>query len=229
MTPETGTALIILAAFVLPGFVTIALMERTYAVAVRDRSSLELLLLALYYSAISYAVVGLATWPFGLSVADVSDALQEGRISTIASAGVVIVFLLPALIATAARLWSGWSRRDRWLAKVGIKSVHSVGTGWDFFFRQLRPVFVVASLRDGAMVAGYYGPKSFATYSADGHDLFLEERWTLDDNGWFGAPAGGGLWVSGADVVRLAVYDAEYEPENPAVPPEQASASVVDA
>jgi len=39
MTPQTGTALLILAVFVLPGFVTLLLRERMFAVAAKILSS----------------------------------------------------------------------------------------------------------------------------------------------------------------------------------------------
>ncbi len=56
MTPETGTALLILAVFVLPGFVTLLLRERMFAVRGED-TQFERLLNALYYSALIYAIV----------------------------------------------------------------------------------------------------------------------------------------------------------------------------
>ena len=55
MAPETGTALLILAVFVLPGFVTLLLRERMFAVRGED-TPFERLLNALYYSALVYAV-----------------------------------------------------------------------------------------------------------------------------------------------------------------------------
>jgi hypothetical protein len=52
---------------VLPGFVAVLVAERTYEVPVRQRTPFELLLLTAYYSVISYGVVAVASWPFGLS------------------------------------------------------------------------------------------------------------------------------------------------------------------
>jgi len=58
-TPATGTALLILVAFVLPGFVTLLISERTHVV--RDTSNTsERILLALYYSVLCYALLALS-------------------------------------------------------------------------------------------------------------------------------------------------------------------------
>lgn len=228
MAPQTGTALIVLVAFVLPGFVTLAFVERTYAVPVRDRSPLELVLLALYYSAISYGIAGLVAWPLDLTLDDVRGSLQDGSVGVIAAAGIVVVFLLPALIATVSRVWTTSRLRERLLSGAGVSAVHRIETGWDFYFRQRRPALVIATLRDGAKVGGFFGDMSFATYSVDGRDLFLEQRWSLDEGGWFDGPVEGddGVWVAGADVVWLALYDPFYDPQTTSAPtaPEPAPA-----
>jgi Family of unknown function (DUF6338) len=57
MAPATGTALLVPAAFVLPGFVALKYRERTYIVKADD-TPFERLLSALYYSFLSYLVLG---------------------------------------------------------------------------------------------------------------------------------------------------------------------------
>lgn len=59
MAPATGTALLVLVAFVLPGFVALWIGERTHVVPVRNRQPFELLLLATYYSVISWGIIAL--------------------------------------------------------------------------------------------------------------------------------------------------------------------------
>lgn len=70
MAPETGTALLVLVAFVLPGFVALLIGERTHVVPVRNRTPFELLLIATYYSVVCWGIIALASWPFGLDRAD---------------------------------------------------------------------------------------------------------------------------------------------------------------
>jgi hypothetical protein len=77
MAPQTGTALLIIAAFVLPGFVTLLMRERTYRVKGQD-SPFERLLNALYFSSIIYVVLGLDWVVGGLGRDDISS-LYAGR------------------------------------------------------------------------------------------------------------------------------------------------------
>ena len=69
---------------------------------------------------------------------------------------------------------------------------------------------VRVTFADGKRVLGYYGPKSFAAYSKDGGDLFLEKLYTPNDpdNQWFGAEVPGlsGLWIKAADAVCIEFY-----------------------
>jgi hypothetical protein len=53
VAPQTGTVILVLAAFVLPGFVTVLLRERTYRIRAGS-DPFELLLTALSYSAVIY-------------------------------------------------------------------------------------------------------------------------------------------------------------------------------
>lgn len=72
MTPDTGSALLIILVFVLPGFATLVLMQWTYQRRLRDRTPLELVLVSLLYSSITYLAVGIAVWPFGVQFSDVA-------------------------------------------------------------------------------------------------------------------------------------------------------------
>jgi hypothetical protein len=56
LTPSTGTAILVLGVFVLPGFVTSLLRERLFVIR-REQDGFSRLLLALFYSALVYAVV----------------------------------------------------------------------------------------------------------------------------------------------------------------------------
>ena len=57
MTPATGTALILLVAFVLPGFVVVLFQERTFKQA-EDLTPFDRLLRTVYYSVWCYLIFG---------------------------------------------------------------------------------------------------------------------------------------------------------------------------
>jgi hypothetical protein len=214
MAPQTGTALLLIAAFVLPGFVTVLLRERTYHVRA-GTDAFELLLTALYYSALinlTAAVAAVCAGVFtGLGTGEVS-ALYRGESTLAVYAGLAFVGvgLGPLVIALAGKRWadSGWRRAVQ--RKLKLDPTHATRSGWEHFFSQRRECLVRVTLDDGRLVGGFFGENSMAGYTRDGQDIFLEERWVLDEDGWFaGSPSDQtiGVYVPGAKIVSLEVYD----------------------
>jgi uncharacterized membrane protein len=208
VTPPTGTALLILVAFVLPGFVTLLISERTHAV--KDTSSaFERLLLALYYSVLTYAILALVAWLARYDRDDIRyiyrDEPSVGRILLFAFLAILVI---PSAIATVSRFWLVSPVRRRFIEKARINPSHQTPTAWDHFFEQKREAFIRATLTDGRVVGGYYGPGSFATYGEQARDLFIVVQWELDDDAWFVKPAEAsvGLWLPKESVVSFELY-----------------------
>jgi hypothetical protein len=209
VAPATGTALLVLVAFVLPGFVAVLIGERTHEVPVRHRSPFELLLLTGYYSVLTYGLVALITWPFGLSRETLRDWYREESLGRLGALGLVAIFVIPALLATFARIWMR-SRVRRWLlGRLNIHETHRISAAWDEFFRRGEAAFVRVVLTDHRIVGGLYGSQSFSGYADHGGDLLLEQAWVLDEDDWFEAPAAGstGLWIPGGTIVSMELYD----------------------
>ena len=209
VAPETGTALVVLAAFVLPGFVTLLISERTHTIKGED-TPFERLLGALYYSALIYSLVVGAGWLAGLSRDDIAQFTHgEWRLGEYVGAGVLGALLLPALIAYTGLRWRSSVRmRPRVLKALGVSPAHSTPSGWDHFFGLNEPALVRVTLSDGRVVGGYFGDASFAGYSDHHEDLFLERRWELDAESWFVRPAEAsiGVWIPSSSIVSFELY-----------------------
>ena len=137
MAPQTGTALLIIAVFVLPGFVTLLMRERTYRVKGQD-SPFERLLNALYFSSIIYVVLGLAWVVGGLGRDDISR-LYAGHdsVGVYLLLAVVGLFILPAVIAELGRRWQKSRELRPWfLKRAGIDRGHAVPAGWEQLFSE---------------------------------------------------------------------------------------------
>jgi Family of unknown function (DUF6338) len=216
MAPQTGTALILIAAFILPGFVTLLIRERIYWVRGQD-TPFERLLTALYYSSIIYVVLALLWLIDGRTREDVST-LYAGKApfgAYVLLAGVGL-FLLPLLIADLGRRWQRSEHlRPCVLRVAGIDPGHSVTAGWEQLFlesggpRQGRGLMLRVTLDDGRVIGGFFGEGSLAGYTAHGRDLFIEQRWSLDEDDWFDAPVEGswGIWIPGEQINAVEVYE----------------------
>lgn len=210
MAPTTGTALVIIVAFALPGFVTVLLQERTFKHA-DDPTPLDRLLRILYYSVWSYLLLAIVALIVDVGTKDVRELYEDYKSdpAELVWRGALLVLIPSLLIATTTRAWQG----SKWQAKVlgwlHINERHEEPTGWDFFFRQRHNVYVRIRLSNGGSVHGFYGAESFAAYSKDGGDLYLERLFVPGDENWFGSEAlhHRGVWVKGDEVVLVEFYD----------------------
>lgn len=116
--------------------------------------------------------------------------------------------VLPAAIAQIGVRWRNSGRRAGALKWLGISSAHGVRSGWDEFFGSGRPALVRATLSDGRVVGGYFGDRSLAGYTQESQDLYLEERWELDEEGWFSQPAPEslGVWLPEGSIASVELY-----------------------
>lgn len=214
MTPATGTALLILAVFVLPGFVTLLIRERTYTIP-SEQKPFERLLLALYYAALVYAIaIGIGAL-LGLDKSDIED-LYAGRkpLDDLIAAAVVVILVIPVIIAEAGRHWRLSRRREQVYGRLRISVAHDVDSGWNKAFSSSPDVmFVRVTTRDSRVIGGLYGPGSLAGYSEQAQDLYLAQRWELDDDDWFREAATGtlGLWVPKDSIASLEFYRVPSE------------------
>ncbi|MEA2409072.1 MAG: hypothetical protein QOE69_3191 [Thermoleophilaceae bacterium] len=216
MAPETGTAIVVLAVFVLPGFVTLLIRERTHAIKGED-TAFERLLGALYYSALIYSAAIGTGLLFGLARADLQEFADGGwSLVEYFGVGLLLTLVLPLTLAYLGLLWQRSSTvRPAVLKVLKVSAAHSTPSGWDHFFGQNSPALVRATLTDGRVVGGYFGDESFAGYSDHHEDLFLERRWELDKDAWFVRPAEQsiGVWVPSSSIVSFELYTAPDERE----------------
>jgi hypothetical protein len=215
VAPATGTALLLLVAFVLPGFVTILVKERIYEVPA-EQKPFERLLQTLYYSLLVYAVPGVVAVAVGAERDDFRR-LFAGDADPRVTAGIAVaaLLLLPLLVAYAGRRWMISSVRPRALERLKISVSHRTPSSWDYAWEDGEPCLVVATLRGGEVVGGYYGPKSHSGYGAQHRDLFLEERWevvTVDGATRLEPTTGSlGVWLAADDIVAVERYGVSDE------------------
>lgn len=210
--PATGTALLILVAFVLPGFVAVLLKERLYEVR-GEESTFDRLLTTVYYSLLIYllpaVLVSLLAAASLLNRADLEQFFKgESPLWLTGIMALVVLLALPVCAALAAWWWMSSRARERiYATSESLNPEHRTQTSWDFAFAHEQDLLLVVELKDGGRVAGYYGPRSHSGYGTRMRDVFLEERWDVSDtDGTISPPPEArpsvGVWID-ADEIRL--------------------------
>jgi hypothetical protein len=118
-------------------------------------------------------------------------------------------FLVPVMLA----LTVVWIRRSDWFRRwlKLLTRIDSRWSSWDVAFASLGPFFVRAKLKTGERVGGVFGERSFASAYPESQDVFVEEAWSLDEDGAPEEPLPGsrGLFFRQEDVEVLEFLEME--------------------
>ena len=107
------------------------------------------------------------------------------------------------LVATASILPTIWLYcRKRQFIKQHL--LRREPTAWDYYFSERKECFVLAHLKNGDLIAGYFGNASFVSASPDETSIYLETVYDVDENGQIGHR------VQNSDGVLLRGCDFEY-------------------
>ncbi|MDX8153301.1 DUF6338 family protein [Patulibacter brassicae] len=221
MVPQTGTALLVLFAFVMPGFVATLMRDRLFLTR-SVTGDLERILVALAYSATIYGVAAAAlaiTAPLtSFGTDDITTAWrgQSPFAVYVAAAGYVLL-LAPLVIAGASFRWHNSTTRGQVLKRLDVDPAHNTRSAWDHWFQRRERALIIVTLVDGEKTAGLFDANSMAGYTRDGQDLYLEKRWTLNEHGWFdqAVEQGYGVWIPANQIARIELYRPTEDDDEP--------------
>jgi hypothetical protein len=170
--PTTIGAVLVIVAFVIPGFVGSRVLS--FAHSRPESSDGRIILEAITFSCVNYSVLSwflVLTW----------DHNWYENPYILAACVFLVLFVSPVLLA----LLLAWLIDTKWGRKLRLSfgMAHPVPTAWDCFFRKSVPCWIVATMKDGKVIAGFYGPNSFASSFPAAQDLYLEKLCDLTPQG----------------------------------------------
>lgn len=191
---------------VLPGILSMKIFALIHPVERRNAGEqvLDALAFGMLNASVIFAALSLGP-SFGLG-RTISEFLQLIVMEPCAVFILVLVALViaPGLWAIGARGLLLRLARKGWI----LRPYHSA---FDAVFARGEPLFVVVHLRDGRRVAGLYGTESFAGLHPHSGHLYLEQLWSIDDQGRIGGPIPGskGVIVRPDDYIVVEIIAPE--------------------
>lgn len=161
-------------AFIVPGFIMSAVIAMF--LPQKQEQFQTLFLRFLTFSCLNYAV-----WSWLFYILQRTGFPKDHPYKTAAIWGGIIL-VSPIVIGVIV----GFASKKQWLRgllqKLGFNPVHIIPT-WDFkFYNTPTPQWVIITLKDGSIVAGYYGGKSFASSEGPERDIFIEKVYKIPDD-----------------------------------------------
>jgi len=162
--PKTLEDLLLFATYLAPGIVILWARPRflTGRMTVGKDAALSYVTLSLVFLVLVQVLLVVTTGSFHVPV---SLSAWWLLVSLIGSA------VFGALLGIEAA--NGWSRRL--LSKVGVRIAAAHDTAWDWTFSRLKPCFVIVTLKDGTVIGGWCGERSFIGSDPARRDLLLEQ------------------------------------------------------
>jgi hypothetical protein len=194
---SSSTAVVLTAAFLVPGFVWSAVLSMLLPRRAKQAENrfLEFFTLSCINNSLWFAVF-------------VYFALLDyfARKPFLAS---ILVFLALFVSPVLLGLLCGGLAQTGWLApllrRLGFRTVNYIKSAWDWHFSRQLPLWAVVTMKDGSVVYGYFGPNSFA--GDDPKDIYLEKIYKPEDNR-FGTTADnyGGL-IMADQIAAIEFFD----------------------
>lgn len=187
--------LILFLMFVIPGFVCLKTYELiSPSTTIRDSS--KQIVDAVAYSCINY---GLLFSPIA-AVQGLKVFEEHGNLYFVFY--FFVLFIFPVILVFSWR----WLRTTRIVLKA---APHPTGRPWDFVFSQKDEYWVRVTLKNGTVIGGKYSTHSFASSAPDQEQIYLEERWILNDKGVFKRPVNrtAGIILLSSEISHVELQD----------------------
>jgi hypothetical protein len=171
--PTSFSQVVILLVFIIPGFLMMRIKRMAYPTA--EASTANEVLDSLALSCVVYALTSpliylsyLWRWP-------------TNRPHLFGTLALLILLVIPSGLGVVyVRLTK--SERFRWLREF-LGFIHPDPTAWDYHFRKGRSYWIWLTFKSGEVMAGLYGPNSFASSVPKQRDIYIEKLLKLDAHG----------------------------------------------
>lgn len=178
--------------FVVPGL--IALFVRSRFIAGRSPSVKENTLI----------FVVLSLFYYSLTILFIEPALSVRNPWVLyASIWILLILVGPAIFGFVLGIAAQREWFSRLANSVGFAVVHIIPAAWDWRFSTIpgEGMFVMVTLNSGERVAGLFAKSSFASSYAAERDLYIEEEYTVTDQGnWEVRPERVGVLISAKEI-----------------------------
>lgn len=221
MIPTSVVALAIIVFAVLPGSLYTWAFERqvsAYGVNLADRALRFIALSVLFHVVLGWGEY----WLFRAAFA--GERFGGGQFAT-AWTGVMVLVFVPATAGTVIgglyasrsdREGWGWLRRHLTAAREDRALQFLLGRtpaprAWDDLFSERLTAYLRIETVDGTAVAGLFADESYAGGFPHDTDLYLEQAWSMNDDGSLSVALGYPVYLPAGQIARMEIIPPQEQ------------------
>jgi hypothetical protein len=126
-----------------------------------------------------------------------------------------VLLVLPVILGLIIS-WLSDRTSPRWVHRVmsalGLATSIRTREAWNWVFRRQRSgTYVRVTTTENRHILGKFNTASFASSDATMRDIYIEELWLPDRDGWFDRPYPNtlGIWVSGSEIASIEFFEGQ--------------------
>lgn len=173
MSVDAIDTVFLTAIFILPGFLISGIID---AITPPKKESEGIFFLR----CLAYSIINCALWSWLYSIILNGVYRHVFWLWILMTAATVIG---ASLLAAVLALIKQSEVIKKAIEKLGIKTIHSTPTAWDYLFSRQEASFVIVTIVDGTLLYGWYSSNSFSSSDQEERDLFIEKAYSVNKEG----------------------------------------------
>lgn len=191
--------------FLVPGFVWCSMVAML--VPQKGEQSQISFLRFLTFSCVNYAL-----WSWLIFLLIKSEFFTDHAVRSAVAWG-LITLISPVVLGLLTGHFSQREMVLRFLRRLGLNPMHPIPTAWEYKFSSTTsPVWVLVTLKGGGRIAGIFGSGSFASSEATERDIYIQQLFTIHDDGpWQAVPRSDGILIKHDQIQTIEFRYCEEE------------------
>lgn len=186
--------------FLIPGFIVTSITRRVIPLAEREYK------IKIFENFI-YSFLNIFLWAIPVYRIYLNIEYWKENYVLLWIISIVIIFLSPIVIALIIILLNKYEISRRICEYFSLPSIDTDPSAWDFKFKQMQGEWVLITLRDKRIVAGFIGKNSFVSSNTKERDLYIDEVYNIGENNiWSKEERTNGIWIKGEEIISIEFF-----------------------
>lgn len=193
-------------AFIIPGFIIVSIKNK--AVPNQNKEYKVKVIDFFTYSFINLFIWGIPLYKMYQNISFFSEHYFQCWITLL-----VILFVSPVAIGFLIIFINKKEVVRNIFSSFGFNAIEAEPSAWDFKFSNMDSQWVIVTLKDDKMVAGYMGSDSCASTNENDRDLYINEVYVIENNKWEKVKKTNGILIKADEIKYIEFLHDEKKEE----------------
>lgn len=123
----------------------------------------------------------------------------------------IIIFISPTAIALVIIFINESEKIKTWFSNLNINIIEPEPSAWDFKFSNMSSKWVIVTLKDDKIIAGFMGSDSCASSNENDRDLYINEVYKIIDGKWEKVKNTNGILIKQEEIKYIEFFNTKQK------------------